>query len=82
MDFFWSAAKFLTHGLIVLRVGKHFSRECKRVGWEESGSNWFLIQQGKAQHCKAGKVTWLLWKRHKRITAQRWGTPREQEPAP
>lgn len=53
MDFFWSAAKFLTHSLIVLIVGKHFSRACKGVGWEESGRNWFLIQQGKAQHCTA-----------------------------
>lgn len=33
MDFFGFTAKFLTHGLIVLIVGKHFSGKCKGVGW-------------------------------------------------
>lgn len=79
MDFFGFTAKFLTHGLIVLIVGKHFSGECKGVGWEESGSNWFLIQQGKAQHFTTEESYEAPLEKTQKNHSTKTGPPREQE---
>lgn len=79
MDFFGFAAKFLTHGLIVLIVGKHFSGECKGVGWEEFGSNWFLIQQGKAQHFTVEESYEAPLEKTQKNHSTKTGPPREQE---